>query len=52
MGLLLRAVLAAAGALAALFIARDEPNFDVVQGLLGTGLIAAVVAVLAFFNRR
>ena len=48
----LRLILAAAGALAALFVARESPNFTAVQGLLGTALIAAVVALLAFLNRR
>ena len=37
---------------AALFVARDAPNFMVVQGLLGIALIAAVVAVLALLGRR
>ena len=32
MGLLLRIVLVAVGGLAALFVARDAPNFEVVQG--------------------
>ena len=48
----LRLILAASGALAALFIARDEPNFTVVQGVLGTALIAAVVALLALLGKR
>jgi hypothetical protein len=52
MGLLMRALLAAAGALAALFVARDDPSFSVVQGVLGTALVAAVVLVLALTHRR
>lgn len=52
MGLLVRLVLLAAGALAALFVARDAPNFGVVQGLLATAVIAAVVLALALLRRR
>lgn len=48
----LRLILVAAGALATLFVARDAPNFTVVQGLLGIALIATVVAVLALLGRR
>ncbi len=50
--LLLRLVLVVAGALAALFLARDAPNFQVVQGMIGIALIAAVVVVLALGRRR
>lgn len=52
MGVLVRAVLIAAGAIAALLVARDAPNFGVVQGMVAVALIAAIVAVLAFFRRR
>ena len=52
MPLVLRMILAAAGALAALLIGHDSPEFDVVQGMLGTALIALVVAVLAFLSKR
>jgi hypothetical protein len=48
----LRLVLAAAGAIAATFVARDAPNFGVVQGFVGIAVIAAVVVVLALFPKR
>ena len=50
--MLLRLVLVAAGAVAALFVARDAPNFGVVQGMIGVALIAAVVVLLALGRRR
>ena len=48
----LRLVLAVAGAIASLFVARDAANFGVVQGFFGVAAIAAVVLVLALFPRR
>jgi uncharacterized MnhB-related membrane protein len=50
--MLVRVVLVAAGALTAVFVARDAPNFEVVEAMVGTALIAAVVAVLALISRR
>lgn len=52
MGWLLRGVLVAAGAIAALFLARDAPNFGVAQGMIAVALIAAVVVVLALTRRK
>ncbi|MGG5812264.1 hypothetical protein [Falsiroseomonas sp. CW058] len=52
MGWLLRIVLLAAGALAALFVARDAPNFGVVEGMFAVAIIAAVVVVLALTRRK
>jgi hypothetical protein len=49
---LLRGLLAAAGAIAALFVARDAPNFMVVEGMVATVLIAAIVLVLALTRRK
>jgi hypothetical protein len=52
MALVLRLLLLAAGALAALFVARDAPNFGVVQGLLAVGILAAAVVAAALIRRR
>jgi hypothetical protein len=51
-GWLIRIVLVAAGAVAALFVARDAENFGVVQGMVAVALIAAVVLVLALLRRK
>ena len=50
--MLIRIPLIVAGALAALFVARDAPNFAVVEGMIAVAIIAAVVAALAFTRRR
>ena len=42
----------AAGAIAALLVAQDAPNFGVVQGMVAVGLIALLVGLLALLNRR
>lgn len=52
MGILVRLALVAGGAVAALFVARDAPNFGVVQGLMSVAVIAAVVAVVALSRRK
>ncbi|NKC34188.1 hypothetical protein [Falsiroseomonas selenitidurans] len=52
MSLLLRGLLLVAGAIAALFVARDAPNFGVVEGMVAVLLIAAVVLVVALTRRR
>jgi hypothetical protein len=52
MSWLLRGLLIAAGAIAALFVARDAPNFVVVEGMVATVLIAAIVLVLALTRRK
>lgn len=51
-GWAMRAILLAAGAIAAVFVARDAENFGVVQGMVAVGLIAAVVIGLALTRRR
>ncbi len=51
-GWLLRILLVAAGAIAALFISRDAENFGVVQGLVAVALIGAIVVVLALSRRK
>lgn len=52
LGWALRIVLVAAGAIAALFVARDAPNFGVVEGMFAVVIIAAVVVVLAVIRRK
>jgi hypothetical protein len=47
-----RLVLAAAGAITAIFVSRDAPNFDVVEGMVGIALIAAVVMAMVLLSWR
>ncbi len=51
-GWLVRLLLVAAGAVAALFVARDAENFTVVQGMVAVALFAAAVLALALFRRK
>jgi hypothetical protein len=51
-GWLIRIVLIGAGAIAALFVARDAENFGVVQGMVAIALIALIVVVVALTRRR
>ncbi len=46
---LTRTLLIAAGAVTSWFMARDAPNFSVIQGVVAMLLIAFTVAVLAFW---
>ena len=48
----LRWILLAASALAGLLVARDAPNFLVVEGLAGIALIAMLVVGLGLLSRR
>lgn len=52
MGLLLRGLLVVAGAIAALFVARDAPNFAVVEGMVAVVIIAAIVLALALTRKK
>jgi hypothetical protein len=52
MGLLLRGLLVVAGAIAALFVARDAPNFVVVEGMVAVVIIAAIVLALALTRKK
>jgi hypothetical protein len=52
MGLIVRLVLGAAGGIAALFVARDSPNFEVVAGMIGVAVIAGVVLMMVLAGRR
>ncbi|MBY0338027.1 MAG: hypothetical protein K2X11_15540 [Acetobacteraceae bacterium] len=49
---LVRLALVAGGALAALFVARDSPNFTVVEGMMTVAIIAACVIGAALIRRR
>jgi hypothetical protein len=52
MGWLIRLLLLGAGAITALFVARDAENFGVVQGMVAVALIAAVVIAFALTRRK
>ena len=45
-------LLAVAGALAALFVARDSGNFPLVQAAVAIMLVVAVVGLVVVFRRR
>jgi hypothetical protein len=47
-----RIVLAMGGVVAGWFVAKDAPNFSVIQGVAAMLIIAAIVAVLAFWPAR
>jgi predicted signal transduction protein with EAL and GGDEF domain len=48
----IRILLIVAGAIAALLVAREAPNFAVVQGMVAVVLVALVVIAIAFFRRK
>lgn len=50
--LVVRLVLAAGGSLAALFVARDSPNFGVVQGMLSTVVLVCIVGIIVLWRWR
>lgn len=45
-------LLAVAGALAALFVARDSGNFPLVQAAVAIMLVVAIVGLVVVFRRR
>jgi len=51
MSLPIRLLLAVAGAIAVVFVARDVPNFGVLQAFISMLLIVAVVGLLAWLRR-
>ena len=51
MSLVLRVLLIAAGALAALLVAPESEIFPVAQGMMAIAIIAAVVVVAALWRR-
>ena len=48
--LVVRILLAMGGSLAALFVARDSPNFGVVQGMLTTVVLVCFVLILVLWR--
>ena len=52
MSFIVRLLLVVAGALAALFVARDALGFPVVTGVIAILLVAVAVIALAFVRRR
>jgi hypothetical protein len=48
--LIVRIVLALGGGLAALFVARDSPNFGVVQGMLSTVVLVCAVLLIVLWR--
>ncbi len=49
-GLIVRILLALGGGLAALFVARDSPNFGVVQGMLTTVVLVCLVLLIVLWR--
>jgi hypothetical protein len=49
-GLFVRGVLALGGVLAAIFVARDSPNFGVVQGMLSTVVLVCAVLLVVLWR--
>ena len=52
MGLVVRLLLAVAGAGAAFLVGRDADNFGVVQGMLALVIAVAVLALVGLAGRR
>lgn len=52
MSLIVRVVLIVAGAIAALFVARDALQFPIVTGVIAILLIALVVIAVGLIRRR
>jgi hypothetical protein len=51
-GWLIRLLLLAAGAVTALFLAREAENFAVVEGMVAIALVATAVLLLAVIRRK
>jgi hypothetical protein len=51
-GWIVRALLALGGGVTSLFIARDAPNFGVIQMVMALLLLILVLAVIAFWPER
>jgi multisubunit Na+/H+ antiporter MnhB subunit len=50
--LIVRALLVLGGGLAALFVARDSPNFGVAQGMMATLVLVCLVLVVVLWRWR
>lgn len=48
--LVVRILLALGGSVAALFVARDSPNFGVVQGMMTTLVLVCLVLILVLWR--
>lgn len=48
---IVRGLSSIAGVIAAWFIARDAANFELVQGAVATILLAAIIALIAFWPK-
>ncbi|MBR0660365.1 hypothetical protein [Neoroseomonas oryzicola] len=48
--LAVRILLAVGGAVAALFVAEDSPNFGVVQGMLSTVVLVCVIGIIVLWR--
>jgi len=44
-------LMAVAGTIAAWFVARDAPNFELVQGAVATIVLALIIAIFAFWPK-
>jgi hypothetical protein len=51
-GWIVRALLVAGGAVAALFVAPDADNYALVQGMSAVAILAAVVLLLSLIGRK
>ena len=52
MALLVRILLALGSGAAALFVAKDSPNFEVVQGMLAVVVAVALLIMVGLAGRR
>ena len=52
MNLVVRILLALGGSIAALFVARDSPNFGVVQGMMTTLVLVCLVGIIVLWRWR
>jgi membrane protein YdbS with pleckstrin-like domain len=50
--LVVRIILALGGALAALFVAQDSPNFGVAQGMMATVVLVCIVGIIVLWRWR
>lgn len=50
--LVVRGLLALGGVVAALFVARDSPNFGVVQGMMTTVMLVCLVLLVVLWRWR
>ena len=48
--LVVRILLALGGGVAALFVARDSPNFGVVQGMMTTVVLVCLVLIIVLWR--